>query len=210
MNNSAELQTSRALPGRSGREALRLFIRLLMLCLAGILAACSPASALSGNSGNAVIQTSAPETTAPETSAPEEAAQKLFSFRTTDLDGNPVDESIFEGYDLVMLNFWAYWCSPCVQEMPELEKIHREYPNLLLLGVIVDDSNMQETRSILETTGVTYPVLYPEGDLAKLADNCQYIPATFFLRPNGMLIGEPAVGGKDYSGWKKTVEGLLK
>lgn len=206
MKNSAELQTSRALPGRSGRGALKLFIRPLMLCFAGILAACcSPVSVPSGNSGNVVIQTSAPEDTAPE-----EAAQKLFSFRTTDLDGNPVDESIFEGYDLVMLNFWAYWCSPCVQEMPELEKIHREYPNLLLLGVIVDDSNMQETRSILEKTGVTYPVLYPEGDLAKLADNCQYIPATFFLRPNGMLIGEPAVGGKDYSGWKKTVEGLLK
>ncbi len=207
MNNSAELQTSRALPGRSGRGALRLFIRPLILCLVGIFAACSPASASlsSENNGNAVTQTSVPET-----SAPEETAQKLFSFRTTDLDGNPVDESIFEGYDLVMLNFWAYWCSPCVQEMPELEKIHREYPNLLLLGVIVDDSNMQETRSILETTGVTYPVLYPEGDLAKLADNCQYIPATFFLRPNGMLIGEPAVGGKDYSGWKKTVEGLLK
>lgn len=140
----------------------------------------------------------------------ETAQQKLFSFRTTDLDGNPVDESVFEDYDLVMLNFWAYWCQPCVMEIPELEKLHQEYPNVLLLGVIVDDSDMDQTNTILENAGVTYPVLYPEGDLATLAEKCQYIPTTFFLKPNGMLIGEPVIGSNDYDGWKKTVEGLLK
>jgi len=141
---------------------------------------------------------------------PEPAAEKQFRFSTTDLDGNAVDESIFDGYDLIMLNFWAYWCGPCVREMPELEKLHQAYPNVLLLGVIVDDSDMDETRAIVENAGVTYPVLYPEGDLAKLAQNCQYIPTTFFLKPNGMLIDQPTVGSNDLSGWTRTVEGYLK
>ncbi len=205
MRNSAGEQNSRALPGRFGRGALRLFILSLLLCMTGILAACSIAVASDGKSKEETNQTSAPEE-----SVSEEATQKLFSFRTTDLDGNPVDESIFEEYDLIMLNFWAYWCSPCVQEMPELEKLHRDYPNVLLLGVIVDDSDMEKTLSIMKDTGITYLVLYPDGDLAKLAAKCQYIPTTFFLRPNGMLIGEPVIGSNDYNGWKKKVEGLLK
>lgn len=204
MRTPSEKRNFSALPGRIGRGALRLFFLSLLLCLTGILA-CSTAVASTEKSGGTETQT-----TAPEAPAPEKTAKKLFSFRTTDLDGNPVDESVFEEYDLVMLNFWAYWCPPCVKEMPELEQLHRDYPNLLLLGVIVDDSDMEKTLSIMQDAGVTYPVLYPEGDLAKLAAKCQYIPTTFFLRPNGMLIGEPEIGGKDYNGWKKTVEGLLK
>ncbi len=140
----------------------------------------------------------------------ESVREKQFHFSTTDLDGNAVDESIFDGYDLVMLNFWAYWCGPCVREMPELEQLHQAYPNVLLLGVIVDESDMDETRAIIKNAGVTYPVLYPEGDLAKLAQNCQYIPTTFFLKPNGMLIDQPTVGSNDLAGWTRMVEGYLK
>lgn len=140
---------------------------------------------------------------------PEPAAEKQFRFSTTDLDGNAVDESIFDGYDLIMLNFWAYWCGPCVREMPELEKLHQAYPNVLLLGVIVDDSDMDETRAVIESTGVTYPVLYPKGDLLRLAATCQYIPTTYFISPDGAILGDPVVGAQDLDGWTATVEALL-
>ena len=212
----------------SVKGLLREFTLLIILCvLACIFAACSAPSDSDVAETNAETQTIPIETTAAsdpdgkkteteiqntpsETPAPEKTEQNRFSFHTTDLDGTPVDESIFEGYDLVMLNFWAYWCPPCVQEIPELEKLHQAYPKVLLLGVIVDDSDMQETFAILENAGATYRVLYPEGDLAALAENCQYIPTTFFLKPNGMLIGEPVIGSNDYDGWSSTVEGLLK
>ncbi len=154
--------------------------------------------------------TKTPAATEPEAAQEPETAAAAFRFSTTDLDGNPVDESVFQGYDLVMINFWAYWCGPCVAEMPELEQLHQAYPNVLLLGVIIDETDMDETRSLIAQTGVTYPVLYAKGDLAQLAQDMQYVPTTYFLSPDGTILGEPAVGSNDLSGWTEIVEGYLK
>ena len=100
-----------------------------------------------------------------ETEAEQAEQKRAFSFTTTDLYGNPADDSLFDQYDLIMLNFWAYWCQPCIREIPELEQLHQAFPNVLLLGVIVDDSDMDATLDILENAGVTYPVL------SKVQDN---------------------------------------
>ena len=146
-----------------------------------------------------------------EGNVPESEEQsRNFTFSTTDVYENAIDDSIFDQYDLIMLNFWAYWCQPCVREIPELEQLHQSYPNVLLLGVIVDDTDMDATLSILENANVSYPVVFPAGDLEKLARNCQYIPTTFFLKPNGLILGEPQVGSNDLDGWTKIVEGNLK
>lgn len=42
----------------------------------------------------------------------------LSQFAATDLDGNEIDQSILEGYDLTMVNIWATFCQPCIREMP--------------------------------------------------------------------------------------------
>ena len=139
-----------------------------------------------------------------------EADDGRLRFTTTDLDGNIVDESIFDGYDLIVLNFWAYWCGPCKEEMPALEQLHQSYPNILLLGIIVDESDMDSTRAVIESAGVTYRILYPGGDLETLACHCQYIPTTFFVNAKGLLLGAPTVGAMDLAGWTDTVESYLK
>ena len=56
------------------------------------------------------------------------------SFSTTTLDGKPYSSEVFRNYDLIMVNMWAEWCWPCVSEMPDLERIHKNYPRVLLLG----------------------------------------------------------------------------
>ena len=157
----------------------------------------------------ATVPQAEPEATAETMTEATAAVERTFHFKTTDLDGNAFSEDAFEDYDLVMLNFWAYWCPPCRAEMPDLEKLHQAYPNILLLGVIVDDSDMDETRAVIENTGVTYPVLYPKGDLLLIANRAQYIPTTVFLDANGNTLGEPVVGGHSYDDWKAIVEALL-
>ena len=49
------------------------------------------------------------------------------NFTAQDLDGNPVDESIFQGYDVTMINLWGTFCGPCLQEMPDLGELADEY-----------------------------------------------------------------------------------
>ena len=179
--------------------------RLLLILLALLLFGCAAKNAPAAPAETEPAATAAPE--AVPSDAP--AAERAFHFKTTDLDGNTFSEASFDGYDLVMVNFWAYWCPPCRAEMPDLEQLHQAYPNVLLLGVIVDDSDMDETRAVIESTGVTYPVLYPKGDLLRLAAACQYIPTTYFISPDGAILGDPVVGAQDLDGWTATVEALL-
>ena len=160
----------------------------------------------------APVVTSAPAATA-EPAAAQATADPIamqFHFQTVDLKGNAVDETIFAGYDLIMINCWAYWCGPCINEMPDLEQLHQAYPNLLLLGVSVDNEEPILVRRAVETTGVTYPILEPAGDLKTISTVSQYIPATFFLAPDGTLLcEEPYVGSKSYEAWAAIVEEYL-
>lgn len=163
------------------------------------------------------IETQAPEPVV--TDAPAEPAEPAepqggafntdMAFSGTTLDGEPIDQTIFENYDLIIVNCWAEWCGPCVGEMPELERIHQEYPNVLILGVLSGTDSVRNAKDTLKSAGVTYPTLEASGKLAALSRRSQYIPATYFFDNEGHEIGSPIIGSQDYEGWKATVEEFL-
>lgn len=124
------------------------------------------------------------------------------------LFGDAIDSGIIKDYDLVIVNFWAEWCGPCVGEMPALERIHQDYPNVLILGVwIGDDAN--GAKGVLSDLGVTYPIPTVSGTLEAYATKSMYIPATYFFDADGVEIGEPVIGSQDYTEWKTVIESLL-
>ena len=191
-------------------------IRILLLCMALCLTACTvriPEAA--------VEPTAVPEeaTAAPEeaTAVPEEPgeAPETGAFNTemmfsgTTFDGEPIDQTVFADYDLIIVNVWAEWCGPCVGELPALEQIHQEYPNVLILGVLVATNSIGEAKETLDEAGVTYPTLQPDGSLEEISTRSMYIPATYFFDKDGKEIGEPIVGGQSYEEWKAVVEELL-
>ena len=150
------------------------------------------------------------ETGAPaEQTAPNGAFNTEMIFSGTTLDGDPIDQTIFESYDLIIVNCWAEWCGPCVGELPELERIHQEYPNVLILGVLSGTDSVRNAKDTLKSAGVTYPTLEASGKLAALSRRSQYIPATYFFDNEGHEIGSPIIGSQDYEGWKATVEEFL-
>ena len=163
------------------------------------------------------IETQAPEPVV--TDAPAEPAEPAepqggafntdMAFSGTTLDGEPIDQTIFENYDLIIVNCWAEWCGPCVGELPEIERIHQEYPNVLILGVLVGTNSVEAAKATLSDCGVTYPVLEPVGGLVALSNRSMYIPATYFFDKNGNEIGGEVVGSMDYEQWKATVDNLL-
>lgn len=60
-------------------------------------------------------------------------------FSTTDMDGKNVTNDIFKDYDLTVVNFWATYCNPCIDELPELAEWKKELPdNVNLIGLLVD------------------------------------------------------------------------
>ena len=146
-----------------------------------------------------------PETTA-EPVAPQVQGDLVFD--TVTLYGEPISSDMIQDYDLVLVNFWAEWCGPCVGEMPELERIHEEYPNVLILGVWIGDE-LDGAKNVIADSGVTYPTLSVSGTLEQYSMMSMYIPATYFFDRSGNEIGEPVIGSQDYDGWKATVEVLL-
>lgn len=143
------------------------------------------------------------------TDAPAEPEKTGLTFSTITLNGAKIDSDMFKDYDLIIVNCWAEWCGPCIGELPALERIHQEYPNVLILGVLVASYSMVDARTELSNAGVTYPTLKAAGDLEEVSYRSDYIPATYFFDRNGIEIGEPIIGGQSYEEWKAVIESYL-
>ena len=192
---------------------MKRFLPILFCLLLITLAACrlpavepEPAATDVPAATDEPVATDAPAVTdAPE--APQ--AQGDLVFDTVTLSGEPIDSSILHDYDLIIVNCWAEWCGPCVGELPELERIYEEYPNVLILGVLSFSYDMAGAKAVLADAGVTYPAFEPAGTLIARVETFDAIPTTMFFDRSGNEIAEPIVGSMDYNGWKTTVEGLL-
>lgn len=102
---------------------------------------------------------------------------------------------------LVVLNFWATWCTPCTVEMPTLEALWRQYGarGLVVVGVSVDRN---APRTVLEPYirhhGLTFPVLLDPDSRTAHAWRVTGIPATFLVRPGGEVAGM-AAGAREWN-----------
>ena len=106
-------------------------------------------------------------------------------------DGKPANSENWRGKVLVV-NFWASWCPPCVEEMPALDRIAQEYAskNVLIVGIGIDSPS--NIREFLQKTPVSYPIVLGglEGsNLSKKMGNTQgALPYTVVINSKGESI----------------------
>ena len=171
----------------------------LALCLALALVLTACAGGDSSQNSSAQSPSDASDTSQSDSGA-QEAAGLLSSFSTTDLEGNAVDQSILEDYDLTMVNVWATYCTPCLQEMPDLGELASEYEDkgVQILGLVSDvlnsdgtisDSQVETAQEIVEETGASYQHLLPSADLLGLLSQIYGVPTTFFVDSAGNQVG---------------------
>jgi peroxiredoxin len=110
---------------------------------------------------------------------------KAPDFELQELMGDNIKLSDHYG-NAVILNFWASWCPPCREEMPEFQKIH-DRENIVVLGV-----NLQEDReniqSFKDKLGLTFPLLLDPHAKVKNTFNVFTQPVTYFIDKNGVII----------------------
>ena len=112
-------------------------------------------------------------------------------FTLADLNGDPVALSDFAGQPIV-LDFWATWCPPCVEEVPSFVELYDENRGrgLVVLGVALRDKP-EDVRAFAQTHGVTYPMLLGEDavvdSIVEGYGGIEYIPTTFFIRRDGTI-----------------------
>lgn len=114
---------------------------------------------------------------------------------------------------LVLLNFWATWCTPCTVEMPTLEGLWREYGErgLIVIGVSVDRGAPQAVlEPYIRHHGLTFPILLDPDSRVAGAWRVTGIPATFIVRPGGEVAGM-ATGAREWnsSEMRALIETLL-
>lgn len=188
--------------------------KISALCLAGMLClglwACSSSedSSSEGSSSSDSSGTTKQETS--ENGFP----VNMPEFSTTDMDGNKVTNDIFADYDLTVVNFWATYCNPCIDELPELAEWKKELPdNVNLIGLLVDvdekgSDQYKLAEKIIKETGADYQHLIATEEFDDMISNLVGVPTTFFVDSTGKIIGEPFAGA-DVDAYKQTVEDYL-
>lgn len=125
----------------------------------------------------------------------------ISDFTTTDLYGNEVTSDIFAEKDVTLVNIWATFCDPCIEELPELQAISESMPdNAQLIGIVADVKHQRsdeyvEALTLAEKNGITFTNLIADSSM-KFIDKVMFVPTTVLVDSDGNVIGDPIIGSE--------------
>lgn len=118
------------------------------------------------------------------------ATETLFAATFPDERGQPHALNQYKGKTIV-LNFWATWCEPCREEMPELSSLHEagKNKNIVVLGIAIDDADA--INDFTKETKVSYPLLVADMQGMEIANNLGndkgVLPYTLIIDTDGRI-----------------------
>jgi thiol-disulfide isomerase/thioredoxin len=113
------------------------------------------------------------------------SASRALSGKTT--DGKTVSLADFKG-KVVLVNFWATWCGPCRQEMPEIIALHKKYKDrgLVVLSIASDDTP-EPVDALLKDSPLPFTVIYGTDDM-KRTYAVNSLPTTVLIDKSGQIV----------------------
>jgi peroxiredoxin len=133
-------------------------------------------------------------------------------FALPDLDGQMHSVSKWDG-QVLLINFWASWCPPCVREIPALQRIYSDYraQNVVVVGIALDEPDY--IRSFLQDKQVTYTQLYGQLEILQLmkqlGNEHGTLPYTVVINRAGEIAAIARQGELDYAQFKALLDPLL-
>jgi peroxiredoxin len=121
------------------------------------------------------------------------------NFTLPDLTGSLVSLADFRG-KVVLLNIWATWCLPCVEEMPSMEKLHREMEgeDFIILAVSIDNTGAEVVIPFVEKHDLSFTVLVDRKATLKSLFQATGVPESIIIDQKGIIV-EKVIGARNWA-----------
>mgnify|MGYP001060564263 FL=1 len=133
-------------------------------------------------------------------------------FQLEDTKGNKVSLSDLRG-KVVMVNLWATWCPPCIEEMPSMERLHEVMAgdDFVMLAINTEQNGRTVVPEFLKKTPYTFPILYDDKGVVQKLYGVYKFPESFIVGKDGKVV-EKIIGPLDWSSLKTInyLKGLTK
>jgi peroxiredoxin len=141
-------------------------------------------------------------------SKPSIATSSLPNLVLTDLDGKTIRTSDYKG-KVVLVNFWAAWCTPCAEEIPEFKALEEKYgaQGLQVLGISIDDIDA-ELRAFYRKHNINYPVIAGDQKATDAFGGVPGLPTTFIIGRDARIHARQ-VGATNFPALEQQVLALL-
>jgi Peroxiredoxin len=131
------------------------------------------------------------------------------AWRLTDIHGQPIGSDALRG-KVVVVDFWATWCAPCVQEIPGYVALQKKYADrgLVIVGLSVDQQGEAVVRSFVQRMKVDYPVAMATSDVVEAFGDIEVIPTTFLVDREGK-VRHRKIGAMSTADYEKLIAAVL-
>jgi len=130
-------------------------------------------------------------------------------FSLKNFDGGRTKLSDYRG-KVIILDFWATWCPPCIKEIPDFVELQKEYGDkgLAILGISLDQNPKQVLPKFIKKYKVNYPILLTDGKVDKAFGGVTGIPTTFVIDQKGEIYKQ-YVGFRSKQVFETDIKALL-
>ena len=191
----------------------KILILGMALMLAAGISACNASSKTSSSEATTTESKQADAKAEDSKQAESDKEDKKFpEFSAKTVSGEDISSDLFKDSKLTVVNVWGSWCGPCVQEIPELQKLYESMKDkdVNVIGLAQDaGTDLDAVKEIIDKNKVTYQNIVPEGATEDFVMSLMAFPTTFFVDSDRNIVGV-IQGNRNLEAFTAAVEGVLE
>ena len=191
----------------------KILILGMALMMAAGISACNASSKTSSSEATTTESKQADAKAEDSKQAESDKEDKKFpEFTAKTVSGEDISSDLFKDSKLTVVNVWGSWCGPCVQEIPELQKLYESMKDkdVNVIGLAQDaGTDLDAVKEIIDKNKVTYQNIVPEGATEDFVMSIMAFPTTFFVDSDRNIVGV-VQGNRNLEAFTAAVEGVLE